>query len=594
MKYSTFDINDIKSDIIEYLVKNSCLTHEEALLVTEVSKNYEKCDFTIQLAKVLRGKADENNNVKDSINISENDLFTEVKKAGTCYNVKINKAKYCKKIFDAIMNSLAFDRDNITDQKNFYGSRNIGKGGTVVVDFSSPNIAKKFHAGHLRTTVLGNFLCNLYKYLNFNVVGINHLGDWGKQFGLVGVGFNKYGSKEELEKDAIKHLLEVYIKINKDVKAEYDALEVDGEQKTETKQVISKTDQEARDYFTSLEQGDPEKIIQWKLFRTLSLEKYKLLYYILNIKFDVYGGESFYAKTGKEIVQDAEVEDDGSMFYNLKNLGKFFVLKDDGSTLYSTRDIAAAIDRVETYNPVKLIYVVASQQDLYFQQLFSVLKGEYGIKRRVPDHLVLDHVSFGMVNGLSTRKGNLVFLEDIIDTAKDAMLTTMKKNQAKYKEIENLEETCTTLAISAMIIQDFNSKRKKNYNFDMKRNTSSEGETGPYLQYAHCRLMSIKKKNSDLVPEMDESLLEQEPLNLMFFLSKFSTAIQDSYTTSEPCKIVRFLMDLSKQVNSLFSTLRVYGEEKKVAQTRLAVFEAARMVLCNGMKILGLKPLERM
>ncbi|ELQ75767.1 Arginyl-tRNA synthetase, partial [Trachipleistophora hominis] len=403
----------------------------------------------------------------------------------------------------------------------------------------------------------------------------------------------------------------VYIKINRDLKEEKEAIEkqlasdmdemgIKGPSQNEKshtgdeKRKISKIDQEAKDYFTALERGDEEKMKQWRRFRSLSIEKYKTLYSTLNIKFDVYGGESLYAKAGLEVITDAEVDVDGSMFYDLGELGKFVVLKNDGSTLYSTRDLAAAEDRIKTYNPVKLVYVVASQQDLYFKQLFSVLKGECGNKKRIPDNVELEHIGFGMVNGLSTRKGNLVFLEDIIDAAKEAMHSTMIKNQAKYEEIENVEDTCTTLAVSAMIIQDFSAKRKINYTFDMKRNTSSEGETGPYLQYTHCRLMSIRKKNSSLCAKMDASLLSEEALSLIFYLSKFGTAVIDSYTTAEPCKLVTYLMKLSKQVNALFSTLRVFGEEEKLAQARLAVFEAARKVLNNGMKIFGMKPLERM
>ncbi|ELA46757.1 arginine-tRNA ligase [Vavraia culicis subsp. floridensis] len=613
MAHVNFDIDDIKNDLIEYLTKKTPLTRKMAQLATEVSKNFGKSDFTIQLAKVLHSEKNGIKNIIADVDLQVDDFLVEVSKSKLCYNVKIDKTRYCDRIYTAIMSSEVYDAECMSHKARYYGSKNMGKGNTIAIDFSSPNIAKKFHAGHLRTTILGNFLSNLYKYLNFKVVRINHLGDWGKQFGLVGVGFKKYGNEDELNKDAIKHLLEVYIKINQDLREEKDAMEekltsdMSGMQinglnssqdeklsEFEKKRNVSKIDQEAKDYFAALERGDEEKMKQWKRFRSLSIEKYKVLYSTLNIKFDVYGGESLYAKAGLEVIGDAEIDTDSSMFYDLGELGKLVVRKSDGSTLYSTRDLAAAEDRIKSYNPVKLVYVVASQQDLYFKQLFSVLRGECGNKRRIPDGLELEHISFGMVNGLSTRKGNLVFLEDIIDAAKEAMHNTMIKNKAKYDEIENVEDTCTTLAVSAMIIQDFGAKRAINYTFDMKRNTSSEGETGPYLQYTHCRLMSIRKKNSVLCAKIDADLLSDDALNLIFYLSKFGTAVNESYTTSEPCKLVTYLMKLSKQVNSLFSTLRVFGEEEKLAQARLAVFEASRKILNNGMKILGMKPLERM
>lgn len=613
----TFDITAIKEKVKQRLVEVTGLALEDVEKCLETTRNQEKSDFTLQLGKIARDKPEQVKN----INIEPDCIFEKVDKLPACFHLKIHKSLFSDQIVKSILDSDIYDYENNTSKSNYYGMTNIGNNQNVCIEHSSPNIAKKFHAGHLRTSIIGNSLVHLYKFMNWNVIRINHLGDWGKQFGLVGIGYNKYGNEEELQKDPIKHLLDVYVRINQDLKDEVADLtqKLENKAKTEDKteqqndssdlsdseipanlqyQRLDKLcpiDKEAKVYFGNLEKGQKKEVEQWSKFRQLSLDAYNKLYKVLNIEFDDELGESYYALQGlDDCIHDAKQDEKGDFIYELGKLGNFVVKKSNGSTLYSSRDIAAVEYREKHYKPKKSIYVVAAQQELHFKRLFAIANGEFGIQRRISDNCELIHVDFGMINGLSTRKGNLVFLEDIINLAKDAMHTTMKQNVEKYNKIKNPEQTATTLAISALIIQDLSAKRIKNYNFDIKRCTSYEGHTGPYLQYTHCRLVSIKNKNENLKPVFDQEGLSDDAHTLIFSLSKFKSVLLDYYESYEPCKLVTFLMSISKQINSLFQSLKVFGEEKEIAQSRLAVFESARIILCNGIKLLGMEPLERM
>ena len=406
--YQSFDIKNLEEEVINRLVKLTGLTAEEVSECLEATRNQKKSDFTLQLGKIIRKKPD----LLKNLEIKPDEIFTEVTKSETCLFLRIDKALFCKKIVDSILASETYEYEKKASESKYYGAVDFGKGETACIEHSSPNIAKKFHAGHLRTSIIGNSLVHLYRFLNFNVVRINHLGDWGKQFGVVGVGFNKYGNEEELEKDPIKHLLDVYVKINNDLAIEVEELKTEQDPNVKSYERLdkhSKIDAEAKQYFSNLEKGKPEEVKDWSRFRNLSVKQYDKLYKMLNIEFDDQLGESFYALQGLDnCIDDATMDEKGNYLYELGPLGNFVVKKSNGSTLYSTRDIAAVEYRVETYKPKKIIYVVAAQQDLHFQRLFSIARGEYGLKRRIPEDLELIHVNFGMINNLSTRKGNLV------------------------------------------------------------------------------------------------------------------------------------------------------------------------------------------
>jgi arginyl-tRNA synthetase len=481
--------------------------------------------------------------------------------------------------------------DTLT-RKSAYGSAPVGAGKKLIVEFSSPNIAKPFHAGHLRSTIIGGFLSNLYEQLGWNVTRINYLGDWGKQFGLLAVGFDKYGSEEALERDPINHLFEVYVKVNKDIEAEGDSLPEE-----------ESTNGKARAYFKRMEDGDEEALKYWKRFRELSIIKYIDTYQRLNIKFDSYSGES---QVSQELMNNAlqifkekglTHEDQGAVLIDLKKfnkkLGKCIVQKSDGTTLYLTRDVGEAIQRYEKYHFDKMIYVIASQQDLHTAQFFEILK-QMGFEWA--DRL--QHINFGMVLGMSTRKGTVVFLDTILEETKDKMHEVMKKNEQKYSQIENPEEVADLVGISAVMIQDMQSKRINNYEFKWERMLSFEGDTGPYLQYAHSRLRSVER-NSEISAEdllsADYSLLTEPQAELLIrLLAQYPDVLRNASKTNEPSTVVTYLFRLTHQVSSCYDVLWVAGQEKELAISRLALYSSARQVLYNGMTLLGLTPVDRM
>ncbi|CAG8448528.1 6657_t:CDS:2 [Ambispora gerdemannii] len=470
---------------------------------------------------------------------------------------------------------------HIYDTKEKYGSNNSASGKTALVEFSSPNIAKPFHAGHLRSTIIGNFVGNVLDANGWKTIRMNYLGDWGKQYGLLAIGFEKYGSEEELLKDPIKHLYDVYVKINKDAETD------------------KGVDDKARSYFKSMEDGDQTAIGLWNKFRNLSIEKYKETYARLNINFDVYSGES--QISNKSILDASELlreknlvqESQGAIIVDLKQykLDVAVVQKTDGTTLYITRDIGAAIERYEKYKFDAMYYIVASQQDLHLKQLFKILElmGYDWVDR-------CKHINFGMVQGMSTRKGTAVFLDDILEQTKESMHEVMKQNEKKYEQIEDPETVADVIGISAIMIQDMSAKRIRNYAFNWTRMFSFEGDTGPYIQYAHARLCSIQR-NCGLPINPDakiELLFEKQALELIDMISQYPDVVKSALHTLEPCTVVTYAMKLSHIVSAALETLWVMGAEREVAEARLLMYWASRITLGNSLKLLGLKPLERM
>lgn len=509
-----------------------------------------------------------------------------------------------------------------------FGSAPLGNGKSVVIEFSSPNIAKPFHAGHLRSTIIGGFLSNLYEKLGWKVVRMNYLGDWGKQFGVLAVGFKKYGSEAELEVNPIQHLFDVYVKINNDIKSEQEAAEAKGE----TLDPNNCIDGEARSFFKKMEEGDQEALALWKKFRDLSIEKYIDTYARLNIKYDVYSGESQVSDdVMKQVSKTLEeknmiTEDRGALLIDFKQLGqkklgKVLVQKSDGTSLYITRDLGAAIERHEKYHFDKMVYVIASQQDLHVKQFFTALEmmGNKWAKDLV-------HVNFGMVLGMSTRKGTVVFLDDILEAVKSKMLEIMKQNSEKFAQVDDPEKVADLVGISAVMIQDMQAKRINNYEFGWDRMLSSEGDTGPYLQYAHSRLRSIQRNagvpdeeliNADMSIEnvcgsleklKAQNLSEEEFTKkskllesqiektqaLARVMASYPDTLRYASKNYEPSTVVTYLFKLTHQFSSTYKVLRVIGEEKEVMVARLALFSAVRQILHNGMTLLGITPVERM
>mmetsp|Transcript_24614 Transcript_24614/g.38369 ORF Transcript_24614/g.38369 Transcript_24614/m.38369 type:complete len:644 (-) Transcript_24614:169-2100(-) len=543
---------------------------------------------------------------------------------------KINKLPMVK----SVLTQIHADKEN-------YGKTNLGQGKNVIVEYSSPNIAKPFHAGHLRSTILGNFLKNVYNSLGYNVTSINYLGDWGKQYGLLALGYEKYGSEEELNANPIAHLFDVYVKINKDLKAEEgnkpqveskkERKKKEGKQRgedekaaaqgkefreEEKKEEAKKDEQEeekgkeeeqkgdgiddrAREYFLKMEEGDPEALATWQRFRDLSIVKYKAIYERLGMKFDVYSGESQFQKEMMEalkLLQEknmlTELEGAEVITLDKYKLGKCMVRKKNGSTLYITRDIAAAISRYEQYQFDEMIYVVAAPQNHHFKQLFKVLElmGFDWAKK-------CKHVDFGLVKGMSTRKGDVKFLEDILDEAKKSNFEIMAKNEDKFKQIDDPMGVSDIVGLSAVFIQDLKAKRVKDYEFSWDRMLAEHGDTGPYIQYAHVRMASIERKCSDvpLACEVDFNLLE-EPVaqELAYLLCDFPIVINAAKLSLEPSGVVTYALKICRLFSSGVDQLKVKGSPLPLAQARLLLFSSTRIVLNSCLKLLGLTPLERM
>lgn len=527
-------------------------------------------------------------------NWKSDDFISEVKFTSDNFiQWKVNKLKYVEWCVNVFKNS-----------GEDFGKSKAGAGKTIIVEFSSPNIAKPFHVGHLRSTIIGNFMAKLLHFRGYKVITMNYLGDWGKQYGLLANGFYKYGSEEELVKKPIKHLFDVYVKINNDVRTEVEAY-VKAHPELNEKQAKQKAKQEtpthakSNEIFSSMEQGDSKYLPLWKKFRETSIEEYKKIYSRLGISFDVYSGESlqtgFIPNTLDELKKNKlMIESDGAKvvkFADNPSLGTSIIVKSDGSTLYITRDIAAACNRYETYHFDEMYYVVASQQDLHFQQLFNILDklGKTWSKN-------CHHINFGMVKGMSTRKGTVVFLEQILEEAKSVMLEKINENEERTKGYTKpLEEIADKVGISSVFAQDMLAKRRIDYDFDWDRMTRKEGKSGVYLQYAFARLCGIERKAGIELDFKSDLLLlkENEALQLAMLISKFPHVLEKAQEDFEPSILLGYLFELTEAVSTSIPVLQVKGlENKELSKARWLLYWMTRVVLKNGMMILGLSPQE--
>ncbi|KAI8053954.1 arginyl-tRNA synthetase [Syncephalis plumigaleata] len=551
-------LTPFKEAIANQLAELTGVDRTLALDALETPRVAEHGDFAVAFPR-LRLKGNPAQLAKECAEKFQfNELITKATAIGPFLNFSIEKAA----LRDFTLKQVLRDKE-------------LGDGKMAIVEFSSPNIAKPFHAGHLRSTIIGNFVNNILRAHGYRTVAMNYLGDWGKQYGLMAVGYNKYGNEEEMTKDAMKHLYDVYVQINKD--AEADATIHD----------------QAREYFKQMEDGNEEALALWRRFREISIEQIIATYDRLNVKFDVYSGESQVKEgmvEGTKILEEKNILEDseGAKIIDLKKykLDVAVVQKRDGTSLYITRDIGAAIERYEKYKFDEAYYIVASQQDLHLKQLFKTLE-----LMELPWAKNCHHINFGLVSGMSTRKGTAVFLNDILDDTRESMHAVMKQNEERYAKIQNPEEIADTIGVSAIIVQDMSAKRIKNYAFDWQRMFSFEGDTGPYLQYAHVRLCSIERNASVKVnPDADITLLTEKPaIDLIEQIARFPDVVITARKGFEPCAIV-----LSHAVSSALEALWVVGQEEPIAEARLLLYWAARQTLNNALRLIGLKPLEHM
>ena len=472
---------------------------------------------------------------------------------------------------------------DIHDLADRYCCSEMGRGQTVVIDYSSPNIAKPFHIGHLRSTVIGAALCRIYAALGYKTIGINHLGDWGTQFGMVMAAYSEHPDEQALLNHPIRYSLKLYTEYY--ARAETDPAALN----------------QAREWFKRLEKGDQEARALWSKFRELSLAEFQRIYQRLGIRFDHYMGESFYNDKMDEVIQRVkkahllERGDDGAQLVRLdeEKMPPLLLRKSDGATLYATRDLAAAIYRWENFHPAKILYVVGTPQELHFRQLVRVLQ-----KMGCEWAEVIEHVKFGHVQGMSTRHGTAVFLEEVLDEATARARDKIAENvkAGKLDPALATAELAEAIGIGALIAVDLKNHRERDVVFDWDQALNFDGETGPYLQYTHARIRGILRKSGRPVPESaDWNLLaEPETRELLKALARYPEAVEKAGHDNEPSLIANCLFDLTKVFNVFYNTHRVIGSGGAVEDARLLLVDSVRQVLKNGLSLLGIKPLEQM
>lgn len=468
---------------------------------------------------------------------------------------------------------------DVITEKDQYGKLNIGQGRNVTIDMSSPNIAKPFSVGHLRSTVIGDALANIHEKLGYNPIRINHLGDWGKQFGMLIVAYKLWGDKAAVEADPISELLKLYVRIN-----------AEAEEKPEL-------DDEARQWFKKLEDGDPEAHELWQWFRDESLVEFNRIYDKLDVTFDSYNGEAFYNDKMDEGIQILEEkgllqESKGAKIVDLENynLPPALIMKTDGATLYITRDMATAMYRKRTYDFVKSIYVVGQEQINHFKQLKAVLKE---MDFDWSDDMT--HITFGLVTKdkkkLSTRKGNIILLEPTLDEAISRALTQI---EAKNPDLENKEEVAHAVGVGAVKFYDLKTDRDNGYDFDLEAMVSFEGETGPYVQYAYARIQSILRK-ANFVPsaENDYKLADAESWEIIKHIQNFSNVVERAGDKFDPSLIAKYAINLAQAFNKYYAHTRILDESPE-RDSRLALAYTTGVVLKEALRLLGVKAPEKM
>jgi len=474
--------------------------------------------------------------------------------------------------------------DMILRQKDAYGSSSEGKGKKIVIDFSSPNIAKPMSIGHLRSTIIGNSLSRIYSFLGYRCININFLGDYGTQFGKLIVAYKKWGKlvAKELVSEPVKALLTLYTKFHEEAGKENSDLE-----------------EEARKEFKKLEEGDKENLRLWKDFRAASIKEFEKFYDVLGVKFDSYSGESFYKDSAAKVIDELvkrkiAVESQGALIVNLDkfNLPPMLIKKSDGTTLYSSRDLAAAIARYNSYKFDKMLYVVASEQNTYFKQLFKTLE-LLGLSWARS----CNHVNFGMIymdkGKISTRKGSIIFLEDVLEKIFGLTRKMIKKDMPEKEK----EKIAKAVGVSALIYSDLSNDRIRDIKFDWSRILQLEGDSGPYLQYTYARAKSIlkragaKPKRANIKSDL---LLSDDEKALVMLLREFPEIVKDAANQFAPHIIANYALKVADEFNRFYEKYPVLNASKDERQSRLALTEAVSHVLKNSFLLLGMIPLEKM
>ncbi len=567
---------NFKEKIAKEIASVTNLDEKELATYIEIPPNSDLGDFAFpcfKLAKSLR-KAPPviANEIKENIKIDEK-IIEKIEIVGGYLNIYINK----ETLVESVLKEVA-------EKKEKYGSSDIGQNKNVVIDYSAPNIAKPFHIGHLRSTVIGGALYKIYNFLGYNSVGINYLGDWGLQFGKVMAGYDMWKDEYDFSKSEIQAILKIYVRFCQEEKEKPELTE------------------KAREYFKRLEDGAEKEVETWKWIRKISLENYQKTYNLLNSKFDSYNGESYYNDKMEPIVEELRnkgllKESEGAQVVDLTeyDMPPCIIITSAGTTIYATRDLASLKDRINTYNFDKAIYVVGNEQRLHFKQVFKVLElmgyPEYAAK--------CEHVPFGLVvdktgEKIGSRKGNSVFLEDIL---KEAIQKVEKIIDEKNPNLENKEEVARKVGVGAIIFNDLSNSRIKDEIFDWDMLLNFQGETGPYIQYIYVRTRSLIEK-AGYIPQIENInfsvLKEKEAIETVKLLYNFNEVVQNAADKNEPSVVARYLIDVAQNFSTFYNEHKIITEDKALQDARLALTYCVGTVLKTGVTLLGMEMPDKM
>lgn len=569
---------DFKEEIAKQ-ISEKCegLQREEVKRAIEIPTDSKMGDYAFpcfKLAKVFR-KSPQLIAEDIAKKLSDDDIFSKVEQVNAYVNMFINFERITEETIGSVIKS-----------GDKYGESNIGNNKTIIVEFSSPNIAKPFHIGHIRSTVIGNSIYKLYEKIGYKVVRINHLGDYGTQFGKLIVAYRRWGSEDELIKEPIKSLLGWYTKFHEEAEKN------------------PELNDEARKAFANLEHGSIEEKRLWEIFRKYSLEEFERVYKLLGIKFDSYAGESFYTDKMPQIIEELKdkgllIESQGAEIVDLEeyDLGACMIEKSDGTSLYATRDIAAAIYRKNHYDFDKCIYVVASQQNLHFKQWKKVLElmGYEWQKDCI-------HVPFGLVmledGAMSTREGRVVFLEDVLN---QAISKTKEIIDEKNPDAPNVEEISKQVGVGAVVFNELSNNRIKDYTFSWDHVLNFDGETGPYVQYTYARASSvIRNASEDDMDKVKNCNIECKYINsdsaknLIKLIYRIPEVIIDSAYKDEPSILTRHTIDVAQAFNKFYHDEHILVDDEYERCAKLALVETSRIAIANCLKLIGIEAPERM
>ena len=546
------------------------LTEKEISDLIEIPPNSDMGDYAFPVFKLAKTFRKAPNLIAEELAKKEfnNENINKIANVGPYVNFFVDNSKLVESVLTEAV-------------KDDFGSSHIGVGKNVVFDFSSTNIAKPFHIGHLRSTVIGNAIRNIMKYQGFNTTGVNYIGDYGTQFGMMISAYLKWGDEDKINADPIKELLNLYVKYNKIAKEDETYMD------------------EARDWFDKLEKKDPTAVKLWSWFREISLKEFQRVYDLLGVEFDNFNGESFHSQFIGDALEAIDKknlleESDGAMIINLddENLPPVLIKKSNGSSTYLTRDIATAMYRKKTYDFYKNVYVVASQQKLHFEQLRAVLK-----KMGFDWWNDCEHVSFGMVSmkdgSMKTREGKVIFLEDVLNRAIDKTKSIIEE---RNPNLENKEEVAKQVGVGAVIFQDLFNNRIKDYTFDWDQVLNFDGETGPYTQYTFARSCSILDKGEFELKDNSkfDLLVDDTEIDIVKHLSKFEEVLLNATEKYEPSFLTRYTVELAKLFNKFYANCPINTVEDELKYQRLYLTYSVNKCLKLSLSLLGIEAPVRM